>query len=102
MKIHSFVMACMVVGFGGAGAVFAGPVDSACMRADRKAAPGVCNCIQRVADQTLNRSDQRRAAEFFRNPDEAQEVRMSPTQADNDFWARYKSFVATAESYCTS
>ena len=80
----------------------AGPVDSACMRSDRSASSRqLCGCIQQVADMTLGTADQRRAAAFFKDPDKAQEVRMSPSQADNDFWARYKAFAETAEAYCT-
>ncbi|WP_112873793.1 hypothetical protein [Paracoccus endophyticus] len=80
----------------------AGPIDNACVRSDRGArnAP-LCGCIQQVADMTLSRSDQRRAAVFFRDAQLAQEVRMSKTAADNAFWARYKTFAATAEAYCT-
>lgn len=101
MKVHILAMACMLAGFSGAGAALAGPIDSACIRAERASSPAVCGCIQRVADQTLNRADQRRAANFFRDPDEAQEVRMSTSQSDNDFWLRYKNFATAAESYCT-
>lgn len=78
-----------------------GPIDSACIRSDRaRGNAPLCGCIQRVADQTLSRSDQRRAAAFFRDPHQAQEVRMSKTDADNAFWARYKQFAGTAEAYC--
>lgn len=79
----------------------AGPIDSACVRSEkaRGNAP-LCGCIQQVANQTLSRSDQRRAADFFRNPHKAQEVRMSKRDADNAFWARYKQFAGTAEAYC--
>lgn len=100
MKRHILAIACTVAGTIGAGAAYAGPIDSACMKAGRSANPQVCGCIQRVADQTLDRSDQRRAAGFFRDPDQAQDVRMSTTQSDNDFWARYKNFATTAETYC--
>ncbi|AXC50459.1 hypothetical protein DRW48_12910 [Paracoccus suum] len=79
----------------------AGPIDSACARSARASGNGsVCNCIQQVADQTLSPSDQRRAAAFFRDPDQAQSVRMSKTGTDNAFWARYKNFATTAEAYC--
>ena len=79
----------------------AGPIDNACVGSDRGArnAP-LCGCIQQVADMTLSRPDQRRAAAFFRDADQAQLVRMSKTDADNAFWARYKNFVAAAEGYC--
>ena len=81
----------------------AGPVDNACVRSERGARnPALCGCIQQVANQTLSRSDQRRAARLFRNADEAQEIRMSKSDADNAFWARYKNFAATAEAYCSN
>ncbi|MDQ7261013.1 hypothetical protein NM680_04255 [Paracoccus sp. PS-1] len=81
----------------------AGPIDSACVRSERGARNGqACRCIQQVADQTLSRADQRRAARFFRDADAAQEVRMSKSDADNAFWARYKNFAATAEAYCSN
>lgn len=79
----------------------AGPIDSACMRSDRNArSTALCGCIQQVADMTLSRSDQRRAADFFKDPHRAQEVRMSKSNADNAFWTRYKNFASTAEAYC--
>lgn len=57
----------------------AGPIDSACIRSERAASP-----------------------RLFRNADEAQEIRMSKSDADNAFWARYKNFAATAEAYCSN
>lgn len=79
----------------------AGPIDSACAQSDRGArASALCGCIQEVANMTLSTADQRRAAAFFRNPDQAQQVRMSTTNADNAFWGRYKNFTTTAEAYC--
>ena len=79
----------------------AGPIDSACVRSDRaRGNAPLCTCIQQVANQTLSRSDQRRAASFFRDPHEAQEVRTSKSNADNAFWTRYKRFASQAEAYC--
>ncbi|MCQ0969820.1 hypothetical protein MLD63_05180 [Paracoccus sp. TK19116] len=79
----------------------AGPIDSACMRSDRaRANAPLCGCIQQVANQTLSRGDQRRAASFFRDPHKAQEARTSKSGQDNAFWSRYKRFTATAEAYC--
>lgn len=80
----------------------AGPISSACMRSDRTQGRTMCGCIQQVADQTLSRGDQRRAARFFSDADEAQNVRMSKSDADNAFWARYKNFATTAEAYCSN
>lgn len=79
----------------------AGPIDNACIQSDRGArSAALCGCIQQVANMTLSRADQRRAAGFFRDAQDAQDVRMSKSTADNQFWDRYKSFAATAERYC--
>lgn len=85
------------------GAAFAGPIEKACNRSDRKAANRpVCNCIQQVADMTLQNTDQRRAAKFFTNPDKAHAAWMSKSSRDDAFWDRYKQFGAYAERYCSS
>lgn len=78
----------------------AGRVEKACLRADRAGSAALCNCIQQVADMTLSRSDQKKAAGFFEDPEEAQEIRASKKASDNEFWARYKNFGAAAETYC--
>lgn len=79
----------------------AGPIESACLRSNRKeASRQLCNCIQQVADMTLRGSDQRKAAKFFRDPDQAQKVKMSKSKSDDAFWDRYQSFGAQAEAYC--
>jgi hypothetical protein len=82
-------------------AAYAGPVESACIRSDRRqATAALCRCIDSVAQQTLTRSEQRRAASFFRDPELAQQTRMSKRDSDNAFWARYRAFGETAEQYC--
>ncbi len=82
-------------------AVSAGPIDRACMQSARAAAnPVLCGCLQQVADMTLRGTDQRRAAKLFADPEEAQQVRMSKSDRDNEFWARYKNFGTTAEAMC--
>lgn len=79
----------------------AGPIESACLKSDRKAASrSLCGCIQQVADMTLSGGEQRKAAKFFRDPDQAQKVRMSKSDRDNEFWAKYKNFGETAGAYC--
>lgn len=84
-----------------AGTAQAGPVSSACNQSSRSAAtPGLCACIQQVADQTLRSADQRRIATFFRNPDKAQDARMSQRQSDDAFWERYTLFGQRAEASC--
>jgi hypothetical protein len=94
--------AALVGGIGaGSGAVQAGTIETACLRSDRGGVTrSLCNCIQRVADATLNRGDQRLASGFFADPHRAQEVRQSDRQSDAAFWQRYKAFGATAENYC--
>ena len=79
----------------------AGAVENACLRSDRaQATRAMCRCIDSVAQTTLTRSEQRRAASFFNDPDLAQQVRMSKTARDNEFWGRYRAFGASAEQYC--
>lgn len=85
-----------------AGAASAGPIQNACLQAGRQGAnPALCGCIQQVADITLQGSDQRRAAGFFKNPDKAQDTRMSQTRTDDAFWERYKLFGQQAEMACS-
>jgi len=79
----------------------AGPVEQACNRSSRDAANrALCNCIGQVADMALRGSDQRRAASFFKDPDRAQQVKMSQRDADDAFWDRYKVFGEQAEARC--
>ncbi len=78
----------------------AGLIERACLSSERGANRALCGCIQRAADRTLTSRDQRTAAKFFRDPDEAQKVRMSKRQSDRDFWERYKSFGYFAEVSC--
>lgn len=81
--------------------VQAGPIESACARSDRaNGNRNLCRCIQSVADQTLSRGDQRRAARFFRDPQRAQDMRTSSRARDNAFWTRYRAFGSAAERRC--
>lgn len=84
------------------GSAAAGPIEAACARSERGALnPSLCNCIQQVADITLDGRDQRLAARFFRDPHMAQEVRQSDRASDEVFWHRYRAFGSAAESYCS-
>ncbi|MCT8161509.1 hypothetical protein [Pseudoruegeria sp. SHC-113] len=79
----------------------AGTIERACLKSDRKSASrALCGCIQDVADLTLTRQDQKLAASFFKDPHRAQEIRQSDSRSHENFWQRYKSFGATAETYC--
>lgn len=100
MRIPLAVAALLIVsscGFSGS----SGPINSACMEAGRSGAnPTTCSCIQQMANQTLSRPEQRRAAKFFAKPDLAQQTRTSASAGDKQFWTRYRAFSNTAETYC--
>jgi len=97
MKKSLFAAAILVLGVSPA---LAGPIDNACLNSGRKANRALCGCIQQVADMTLSRGDQRKAAAFFKDPHKAQEIRQSSRSSDESFWKRYKNFADTAEGYC--
>ena len=78
----------------------AGPIERACMASDRGGNRSLCSCIQQAADMTLSGGDQRRAAKFFKDPDQAHATWVSQSASDDAFWDRYKQFGATAEAYC--
>ncbi len=79
----------------------AGAIERACVKSDRGAAKrSLCGCIQQVADSTLSSSDQRLAAQFFKDPHMAQVIRQSDNASHEVFWKRYKAFGATAQTYC--
>jgi len=101
MMMKSFTLAAVLAVFLPAGLALAGPIERACMSSDRSAASrSLCGCIQQAADQTLSGSDQRRAAKFFKDPENAHATWISQSASDDAFWERYKSFGATAEAYC--
>jgi phage terminase large subunit GpA-like protein len=80
----------------------ASTIERACVKSDRRAASKpLCGCIQDAANMTLSRSDQKRAAKFFKEPHEAQVIRQSDRSSDEKFWLRYKEFGKTARTFCT-
>jgi hypothetical protein len=84
-----------------ASAADAGPIEQACLSAGRDAADrSICGCIQAVADQTLDGSEQRRGAKFFRDPELAVRTMLSDSKRDDAFWERWEAFGATAELAC--
>jgi len=97
------VMYAAVIAALTAPAATSGTIESACLKSGRAAVSrALCGCIQDVADLTLDRSDQKLAATFFRDPHRAQEVRQSDRRGHEIFWKRYKAFGATAETYCAN
>lgn len=86
---------------GGGARGVSGEVGRACMGGGRDAAnPALCSCIQRAADQSLNGADQRRAADFFGDPQEAEDTLRSSSARDDAFWDRYRAFVDRARAQC--
>lgn len=87
-------------------AAWSGPAISkdiarACLSSERGFGKGtLCSCIQKAADRTLTRRDQKLAAGFFADANLAQSVRRSDSRRDEEFWDRYRKFNATAQKYC--
>ncbi len=78
-----------------------GAIGKACMDSGRSAAnPALCSCVQRAADSTLTGSDQRRAADFFSDPQKAQDTRQEDGSSNEAFWRRYRDFADRAEAIC--
>ena len=86
----------------GTGVVFArGPILEACLAAGRKQATRQrCGCVQAVADLSLSRDEQRRGAAFFEDPQGLQDLRMSNSTVNAQFWDRWKSYGSQAENLC--
>jgi hypothetical protein len=79
----------------------AGVISRACMQANRSAAtPALCGCIQNVANVSLNRSERKKAAKLFNDPNKAQKIRQSDRRRDEEFWGRYKAFIEKAGKEC--
>jgi hypothetical protein len=98
--LSGFVAAGLVLGAVPAGA---GVIERACLGSERAGGNrALCGCIQSAANRTLTGSDQRTAAQFFRDPDRAQQVRMSNRARDRAFWERYRAFGTYAERVCAS
>lgn len=89
------------VGISVASGAEAGAISKACLRADRSAAtPTLCNCIQKVANVSLSRSERKKASKFFSDPHKAQVVRQSDRRSDEIFWDRYRAFGEQAKKTC--
>jgi len=54
-----------------------------------------------VANDTLSGPEQRRAVQFYRDPQKAQGVRQSDRTGDQRFWKVYAAYAARAEQVCT-
>lgn len=93
----AFLTVFLMVG----GPLDANPVERACIGSGLSAAsPALCACIGNAARATLSFSEQRQAARLFRDPDEAEVLRMSSNRRDEAFWDRYRAFGEAAEAMC--
>lgn len=78
-----------------------GPISRACLGSDRKArSTERCGCIQAVANDSLSRTDQRMAADFYIDPHRAQVIRQSDNAGHERFWLAYKTYAETAAAVC--
>ncbi|MFD2740449.1 hypothetical protein ACFSUD_12750 [Sulfitobacter aestuarii] len=78
-----------------------GPIQQACETQGRRAAtPARCGCVQAIANQSLSRSEQRRAAKMFKDPHEFQEMRQSNNPKHEQFWRAWKTFGQNAAAAC--
>lgn len=78
-----------------------GPINTACLQSDRKArSRALCGCIQAVANDTLSGAEQRRAVQFYSNPQKAQDIRQSDRPGDERFWRAYRAYAERAEQVC--
>ena len=83
------------------GPTWADGIRKACVASDRgQGRQTLCKCIQGVADQTLTARDKRLVIRFFKDPERAQEIRLSDRQLHEDFWERYERFGRSAEALC--
>lgn len=101
MRVFWAFAAVVALASCGGGRGLSGDVAKACIAGGRDAANrALCSCVQQVANQSLNGSDQRRAAAFFDDPDSAQETRQSDRASDEAFWTRYRAFADRAAASC--
>ena len=88
-----------VIAPAGAGA---GAIERACRQSDRNAAsPGLCNCIQKVANRSLTATERKTVSKWFSDPHQAQVVRQSSNRSDERLWERYKLFGEHAARSCS-
>lgn len=80
---------------------YAGPIERACLQSDRAVASrALCACIQGGSDASLRHNEQRRAAQFFADPQLAQDTRQSNHTGDERLWQRWRDFASLAEQHC--
>ncbi len=100
--MKKIILGAAFAGTMAAGAAEAGPVARACMAADRSAANrSLCTCIEKVARPMFSRSEMKRIASLFKNPDLSQKLRASTRAADERFWEKYQIWSQRAGAQCS-
>ena len=82
-------------------ALYANPIERACMASDRNASRALCSCIGLVADATLSGAQMREGARWFDDPQRAQDTRQSDRPGDEAMWQAWRTFSTAAEQRCT-
>ncbi|MCO6381325.1 MAG: hypothetical protein JXQ91_18650 [Vannielia sp.] len=105
MKTLSSIVLCAAMALPAA-TTFSTPAEAkvlerACNKSDRGASRSLCSCIQRVADFELSRSEQKKGAKFFKEPQLAQDTRQSDHPGNEVFWKKWKKFGVTAAASCS-
>ena len=78
-----------------------GPIASACIAADRKAASRArCGCVQAVANRNLNSSEQARGVSFIKDPQKAQDTRQAGGSGTR-FFKKWSAYGTEAERLCS-
>ena len=100
--MRSFLLVSAML-FAGTAAYPAQTIEQACLKSGRKAASrSLCGCVQKVADMTLSRSDQRKAVKFFADPQEAQDIRASGLFETVEIEPRGSTLVVRVEEFPTT
>lgn len=81
-------------------AVYANPIEQACLASDRSASRTLCSCIGAAAEATLTQSQMRQGARWFTDPQDAQDTRQSNRRRDEAMWSAWRTFSTLAEQRC--
>ncbi|QHQ33948.1 hypothetical protein [Algicella marina] len=77
-----------------------GPTERACLQSERSPGRQVCACAQSVADQTLSKGDQDKAAGIIRKPDLFFKYHGSDNPSRKAFLQRYRAWGTATSELC--
>lgn len=92
--------ACLAVFLAAPTATFANPIERACLASDRSVPRALCACIGAVAGDLLTGAQMREGAQWFDDPQRAQDVRQSDRARDEQMWQAWRTFSTAAEQRC--